>query len=73
MIAPLWLAGMLVVFVAWCLYDAKAAFDRDPDTHSASEFIKRWVRAAPWFRLLVALLLVNGATYLILHLVLQVV
>ena len=66
----------LILFAAFTWVDAKAAFDNDPDTHTASERIKHWRRLRRWRAVLLAgaiCALAAIPVYLFLHLVLEVV
>ena len=73
--------GSTLLFVIFVISDARAAFDHDPSTHTASELIKRWRRAHGVFGLLALLaplaLLAGGvellAAWLFVHLVLELV
>ncbi len=64
----------LTVFGAFAYADAKAEFDHDPDTHTASERIRQWRRKRLWHTALLSSIV--GALALIppvlfLHLVLD--
>lgn len=66
--------GVIVsVFVAWCVYDFTVSIRLWPGQHTASMYLRRWIKAKSWHKIAVAFVLVDGALYLILHLVLQVV
>lgn len=85
MLAPLLLLLVLVAsgigWIAFVYEDVVAAYDGDPNTHTASELIKSWRRAHGVLGLLALLgplaLLWGGATllvmYLFLHLALELV
>lgn len=68
--------GSAAIFGLFVWVDARAAFDHDDVTHTASEKIKRWRRKAAWRT--VALSAAIGAlalipVYLFAHLVLELV
>lgn len=75
--------GLALIFWAWFVWkDAKAAFDRDPATHTASELIQHWRRQrglAGAVMLAVGLVLVAVVgtclialtTWLVLHLIFE--
>lgn len=66
----------LVMYMDFVYWDIKAAFDKDPDTHTASERIKRWRRSSPYRTVLLASVIACLAAipvYLFAHLVLEIV
>lgn len=75
------LLGSALAWGAFVWADVVAAFDGDPDTHTASELIQAWRRAHGAFgflALLVPLILLGGGVallvlYLFIHLELELV
>lgn len=70
------LAVSILGMLGFVAADAKAAFDKDPSTHTLSEYLKRWANESGGQKLTVAFvlhLLLFAIVYLGLHLVLQVV
>ena len=73
MIALFTLGGILVVFFLWAIYDILASARQVPGQHSASTYIKAWVRERPWHKVLLGLSLTAAFVFLVLHLVEQVI
>jgi len=77
MIALIALFFVLGVFVVWAIYDFLVSIRLIPGQHTASMYIKRWVREKKWHKLVLALSIVTGAAYgaayLLLHLIAQVI
>jgi hypothetical protein len=77
MVALFSLAGLLVLFLIWCVLDFLVSIRLWAGQHTASMYVKNWVKSAKWHRILLAALLteafVGGLLYLMLHWIAQVI
>lgn len=77
MIALIALFVVLGLFLAWVAWDFAVSRGWIKGQHTASMYIKAWVREKPWHKVLLAVLIVGaaayGAAYLLLHLIAQVI
>lgn len=77
MIALLALFAVLGLFVLWAVYDFLVSIGVVKGQHTASMYIKHWVKEKEWHKVLLAVVIVGlagyGSAYLLLHLIAQVI
>lgn len=71
------LFAVLLMFLAWAGYDFAVSRGWVKNEHTASMYIRHWVNSRPLHKILLAFVIVTGASwgaaYLLLHLIAQVI